>query len=191
MANLTYWRVYNNRSFGQVFQRRHHRTRLHKTKVIIIGKCFNHRICPRFRSDWCRDTSDSRCLRRKMKMQDSHDMSYTSNSWIMSSIARHMNTMTRHSCTHRTLTTKCTWYLVWKPSSRISRPLCEPGLILRKELLFLDQISQWLGVLREIIWGEDSKSSKHTTLRMCLNDLVFPERERNKTFTYSWWQECT
>ena len=36
-----------------------------KTEVIIIGKCPNHHICPRFRSDWCQGTSGSRCRRRK------------------------------------------------------------------------------------------------------------------------------
>ena len=60
--------------------------------------------------------------------------------------------------------------------------MCKYGLALMKELIFLDQISRWLGVLREIIWSEDSKSSKHITLRTCVNDLVFHERKRNKTF---------
>ena len=36
-----------------------------KTNVMTLGKCSNHHICPRFRSDWCQDTSDLGYLRRK------------------------------------------------------------------------------------------------------------------------------
>ena len=32
---------------------------------MTLGKCSNHHIRPRFRSDWGQDTSDSGCLRRK------------------------------------------------------------------------------------------------------------------------------
>ena len=99
--------------------------------------------------------------------------------------------MSRHSCPRGILTTQCNLVMIWEPSSRISRPLCKPRLAIMKEHLFLDQTSQWLDMLREVIWSEDNKSSKHITLRTCVNDLVFHERKRNKTFTYSRRKECT
>ena len=36
-----------------------------KSNVTAFGKCPNHHIWPRFSFDWCQDTSDSWCLRRK------------------------------------------------------------------------------------------------------------------------------
>ena len=36
-----------------------------RTNIMTLGKCSNHHIWPRFRSDWGQDTSDSGCLRRK------------------------------------------------------------------------------------------------------------------------------
>ena len=40
-----------------------------KSNVTAFGKCPNHHIWPRFSSDWCQDTSDSWCLRRKCATQ--------------------------------------------------------------------------------------------------------------------------
>ena len=58
----------------------------HKRTLLLPLEIYsNHHIWPRFRSDWCQDTSDSGCLRRKRwdtnwrdDIVDSREMNYGS-----------------------------------------------------------------------------------------------------------------
>ena len=42
-----------------------HLTSYGETIIIVLGKCFNHHICLRFRSGWCQNNPDSSSLERK------------------------------------------------------------------------------------------------------------------------------
>ena len=44
-------------------------------------------------------------------------------------------------------------------------------MILKKELLFLEQINQWLGVLGNTYGMEVDNLSNHSILRTCMTDL--------------------
>lgn len=87
MANLTYGKIYSNRSCGLVCPTRHHRTRLHKDQSYNYWENVSTIIFA-----WDSDligvgtpqTQDA--WEEKMMMQDPQDMNYTSNFWTMSSI---------------------------------------------------------------------------------------------------------
>ena len=54
-----------------------------------------------------------------------------------------------------------------------------------KELLVLEQISQWLGVIENTNGMEVASLSNHSTLRTCMTDLGWYQRKQKQTFSNS------
>ena len=62
------------------------------------------------------------------------------------------------------------------------------SLALKKELLFLEQINQWLGVLRNSYGTKMISLTDHRILHTCITDLGWYHRKQNKPFSNSWRQ---
>ena len=61
-------------------------------------------------------------------------------------------------------------------------------MILKKELLLLEQINQWLGVLGNTDRMEAANLSNHRVLRTCGTNLGRFQRKQKQTFSNSRWQ---
>ena len=68
---------------------------------------------------------------------------------------------------------------------RISKSFYKPGLALKKELLLLGQINQWLGVLGDTYGMEVASLSNHSILRTCMTDLGWYQRKQKQSFSIS------
>ena len=66
-----------------------------------------------------------------------------------------------------------------EPSSRISKSLHKSGLALKKELLLLEQINQWLGVLGTHMEWRLQVSRPQNTSHVCMTDLGWFQRKQN------------
>ena len=67
-----------------------------------------------------------------------------------------------------------------EPSTRVSKFFHKYGLALMKELLLLEQISQWLGVLGYTYGMKMISLTDHRILRTCMTDLGWFQRSKNK-----------
>ena len=129
-----------------------HFTGYRGTNIIVLGKCSNHHICLRFRSGWCQDIPDSSSLERKMKVCNTNrrddvarfsGMNYDSELQNMSWFCYNMWTRCpRQAWPHSSLIIKHYRVQVVNHHQGHRSPCA-----LIDELLILEQINQWLGVL--------------------------------------------
>ena len=132
--------------------------RVTKTNIIVLGKYSNHHICLRLRSGWCQDIPGSSSPGGKNESLQHKSTRWrcgilgrwttiaSSKTWAGS--ATNMWTRCpRQACPHGSLTIKHYRVQEGEPSTRVSKFFHKSGLALMKELLLLEQINQWLGVL--------------------------------------------
>ena len=154
-----------------------HFTDYREGNIIILGKCSNHHICLRFRSSWfqyipdCMSGKESlqhKSTRRRCKILGRWTTVVSPKTWAGS--ATHMWTCClRQTWSHGSLTIK--HYRVQVGNHHRGCRSLVHDLALAQQLLFLEQINQWLGVLG-ISYGMKMISlTDHRILRTCINDL--------------------
>ena len=89
----------------------------------------------------------------------------------------------RQTWTHSSLIIKHYWVEVGNHHGGYRSPCV--SLALKKKLLLLEQINQWLGVLGIYIEWRLQVSRPQNTSHVCLTDLGWFQRKRNKLFSNS------
>ena len=161
-----------------------HFTGYRETNIIVLGKCSNHHICLRFRSGWCQDIPDSSSLERKIKVCNTNrrdDIARFSENELRQQAPKHELVLLQHvnMLSKTSMTTKQS-YNKTLPSSG-GGTISEDIEVLYKsvwylrdqhlELINLEQINQWLGVLGTHIEWRLQVSGPQNTSHVCMNDL--------------------
>ena len=163
-----------------------HLTGYREGNIIILGKCSNHHICLRFRSGWGQDIPDSSSLEiwkfaaqiDEMTLRDSRGMNYNSKlqnmSWFCYNMLTHCPTQT---WSHGSLTIK--HYRVLVGNHHLGYRNLVHELVFAQQLLFLEQINQWLGVLRIHIEWRLQVSKPQNASHVCMTDLGWFQRKQH------------
>ena len=119
-----------------------------------------------------------------MTLRDSREMNYDSKLQNMSWFCyQHVNTRPRQTWPRGSLIIKHYRVQVGNHQRGCRSPCIRHAL--RKELLLIEQINHWLGVLRDAYGKEVASLSNNSILRTCMTDLGWYQRKQKQSFSNS------